>query len=170
MTDMGPLHFCLGIQVFQDPTTKSITLSQRSYIHSILFKYHVDACNGIDTPLPVALKHITPKTHEKTPSYPYTNVLDSIQYLVSCTRLYICFTTNFLSRHMHNPSSLHVMYLKQLLRYLKRTNDLSLTYKYNPSNFFLFVYLTLIGEVILALGNQHQATYFYLLLNSLMAK
>ncbi|KAH7299137.1 hypothetical protein KP509_25G074600 [Ceratopteris richardii] len=100
----------------------------------------MDACNGIDTPLPIALKHITPETPEKTPSYPYANVRGCIRYLVSCTRPNICFATNFLSRHMHNPSPLHVMYLKGLLCYLKRTSGLSLTYKYNPSNFCLLGY------------------------------
>ncbi|KAH7292992.1 hypothetical protein KP509_28G006900 [Ceratopteris richardii] len=41
---------------------------------------------------------------------------------------------------MHNPWPLHVMYLKRLLHYLKHTSDLSLTYKYNPSNFCLLGY------------------------------
>ena len=36
MIDMGELHYCLGIQVFQDHTKGVISISQQSYIRSLL--------------------------------------------------------------------------------------------------------------------------------------
>lgn len=55
MTDMGALHFILGIQVFQDPSQGLIKISQQSYIISLLKKYNMDACKGIETPLTATL-------------------------------------------------------------------------------------------------------------------
>ncbi|KAH6555455.1 hypothetical protein KP509_27G065100 [Ceratopteris richardii] len=128
MTDMGPLHFCLGIQVCQHPTQGTISLNQRSYITSLLSKYHMDSCTGMDTPLPQTLNHnSTPPSIDK-PSFPYAHVLSSIRYLVSCTRADICFASNYLSRYMQNPTHSHIQYLKRLLCYLKQTCDISLTY------------------------------------------
>ncbi|KAH7445117.1 hypothetical protein KP509_02G107600 [Ceratopteris richardii] len=125
---MGQLHYCLGIQVSQDTKKGIITLTQSSYIVSLLSKYHMDTYQGMDTPLPITLKHTTPGHNPASSIFPYTNVLGSIRYLVSCTRPDICFSTNLLSRFLQNPAEIHTQYLKRLLRYLRHTMNIGLSY------------------------------------------
>ncbi|KAH7434384.1 hypothetical protein KP509_06G015200 [Ceratopteris richardii] len=104
MSDLGPLQYCLGIQVLHDPTAGTISLSQSSYIGSLLHTFHMDSCKGVSTPLPTSLKSnpATSSTDAST-DFPFAQMLGSIHYLVTCTRLDICFASNYLSRFMHNP-------------------------------------------------------------------
>ncbi len=134
MQDMGALHYCLGIQVYQDPSHNLIRISQQSYIESLLKKYNMPTCKGVSTPLPISLKTKTPTSSSTmTPTsdmaaFPYANILGGIRYLVTCTRPDICFAANFLSRYMQAPSPIHTQHLKRLLRYLQETKDFGITY------------------------------------------
>ncbi|MCO5562669.1 hypothetical protein L7F22_016297 [Adiantum nelumboides] len=147
MTDMGSLHFCLGIQVQQDAPHGIITISQASYINSLLKKYQMEACKGMDTPLPISLKiqqtdarsraqamqdfpysnilggvrYLVTCTHPDicfVANLPYSNILGGVRYLVTCTHPNICFAANLLSRFMQHRGANQVQYLKRLLRYL----------------------------------------------------
>ena len=51
-----------------------------------------------------------------------------MRYLVSCTRLDICFSAGLLSRFILNPGPKHWQALERVLRYLKHTKDLAITY------------------------------------------
>ncbi|MCO5569407.1 hypothetical protein L7F22_023119 [Adiantum nelumboides] len=132
MTDMGLLHFCLGIQVFQDALQGLIKISQQSYIGSLLKKYDMEACKGVDAQLPANLKI---KKIDDSDSiltvqpFPYANILGGVHYLVTCTRPDICFAANLLSRFMQSPGAAHIQNLKHLLRYLKHTKNLGLIYR-----------------------------------------
>ena len=132
MQDMGALHYCLGIQVFQDHSHGHIRISQQSYVESLLTKYNMSTCKGVSTPLPISLK-IKTSSSTTTPTsdmvaFPYANILGGIRYLVTCTRPDICFAANFLSRYMQAPSLIHTQHLKRLLRYLQETKDFGITY------------------------------------------
>ena len=132
MQDMGALHYCLGIQVIQDPSQGIIQINQKSYIESLLKKYNMSKCKGIATPLPISLKTKTSTSSMTQTSdmvaFPYANILGGIRYLVTCTRPDICFAANFLSRYMQAPSPIHTQHLKRLLRYLQETKDFGITY------------------------------------------
>ncbi|MCO5606637.1 hypothetical protein L7F22_060825 [Adiantum nelumboides] len=82
MTDMGAVHYCLGIQVFQHPSTGVIKISQQSYIKSLLQKYHMFACKGVETPHPTTLKlhqsDVTSTLTADLASFPYANILGGI--------------------------------------------------------------------------------------------
>ncbi|KAH7291985.1 hypothetical protein KP509_29G045200 [Ceratopteris richardii] len=133
MSDLGPLQYCLGMQVLRDPQTGSITLSQSTDINSLLQKFHMDTYKGTATPLPSSLKSgSTALPSEVAPDFPFAQILGSIHYLVTCTRPDICFAANYLSRFMQQPQAHHIHLLKRLLRYLKQTQHYSLTYRTQP--------------------------------------
>ena len=48
-------------------------------------------------------------------SLPYRQILGSIRYLVSCTRLDLSYCVGFLSRFMQNPELAHWQALKRVL-------------------------------------------------------
>ncbi|MCO5609148.1 hypothetical protein L7F22_063370 [Adiantum nelumboides] len=127
MIDMGTLHYCLGIQVLQDPSKGLIRISQQTYIQSLLTTFNMSSCKGVKTPLPTSLKLKQPDStltaSTETQSFPFANILGGIRYLVTCTRPDICFATNLLSRYMKAPSLQHIQHLKRLMRYLQHTKD-----------------------------------------------
>ena len=49
MTDLGYVHYYLGIEVTQHP--KFIFLSQKKYIEDMLNSFGMDECNPFNTPM-----------------------------------------------------------------------------------------------------------------------
>ncbi|KAH6555805.1 hypothetical protein KP509_1Z226500 [Ceratopteris richardii] len=128
MQDLGPLQYCLGIHIHQDPDKGFISLSQSSYVLTLLKRFNHADCKGIDTPLPRSLKPSGVHRPGSSINLPFANILGGVRYLVTCTRLDICFAANYLSRHMQAPQPHHHLYLKRLVRYLRATQTPSLTY------------------------------------------
>ena len=131
---LGPLEHFLGIHVKRNRTLGTLSLSQENFVDNILTKFDMFECSPISTPLTVPCKlssEDSPHTTEETyfmKNIPYRQVLGSIRYLVSCTRPDLSFATGYLSRFMENPGVNHWKALKRVLRYLKYTRDMTLTY------------------------------------------
>ena len=51
LTDLGPLHWLLGIKVERDREARTIRLSQTSYINSIVSRFSLDDAKSVPTPL-----------------------------------------------------------------------------------------------------------------------
>jgi hypothetical protein len=58
--------------------------------------------------------------------YPYLSVIGALMYLVNNTRPNIAFAVNCLGRHSAAPTMRHWNEIKNILRYLNGTIDLSL--------------------------------------------
>lgn len=53
ITDLGELHFILGIQAVRDRSAHAIYLNQTAYIHATLDKFGMGNCTPTSTPLAV---------------------------------------------------------------------------------------------------------------------
>ena len=51
MTDLGSISNCLGISVTRDRVARTISLSQKGYVESLLTKFSLSDCEPIGTPL-----------------------------------------------------------------------------------------------------------------------
>ena len=49
MKDLGELHYCLGIEVWREPSKTLIT--QSKYTKEILKKFNMSDCKAMSTPL-----------------------------------------------------------------------------------------------------------------------
>jgi hypothetical protein len=65
MTDLGLLHDCLGVEVWQ--TGSNIFVSQAKYAMSLLDKFRMEDCKISSTPMEKGLK-ISAKTDSKAVS------------------------------------------------------------------------------------------------------
>lgn len=87
-------------------------------------------CNPIKTPLPSKLDWESLKSDEF-----YDNrcqkLLGSLMYLLICTRPDLSFTVNVLSRFVNKNNKQVWEYLRRVLRYLKGTINLKLTFRKN---------------------------------------
>ena len=54
MPDLGLMHYCLGIEVFQEPS--KIFISQRKYAWEILKAFGMIECNTVVSPIEVNAK------------------------------------------------------------------------------------------------------------------
>jgi tRNA C32,U32 (ribose-2'-O)-methylase TrmJ len=59
---------------------------------------------------------------------PYASAIDSIMYAMLCTRSDVLYALSVTSRYQANPGMKHWNAAKNILKYLRRTNDMFLVY------------------------------------------
>nr|GEW19632.1 retrovirus-related Pol polyprotein from transposon TNT 1-94 [Tanacetum cinerariifolium] len=60
---------------------------------------------------------------------PYSSAVGSLMYTMVCTRLDLAHAVSVVSRYMHNPGKVHWEVVKCILRYLKGTSNIGLSFK-----------------------------------------
>ena len=125
MTDLGYVHYYLGIEVTQHP--KSIFLSQKKYIGDLLNRFGMTECNPLSTLMEQNLKLTSIEGKEFEDATKYRKLVGSLIYLTT-TKPDISFTVGILSRFMQKPCEGHWSAAKRVLRYLKGTQDLGIKY------------------------------------------
>ena len=108
-----------------------ISIDQEKYIEDLLEKFSMHNCKPVATPLiPNSTVNkeepdISLDQHDVTK---FQELIGGLMYLVTCTRPDIAAAVGQLARVMSQPSKLHWSAAKHVLRYLKGTKGLSLTY------------------------------------------
>jgi hypothetical protein len=135
MKDLGPLSFCLGIELTQDVKKQTITLSQSKYIKETLSRFNMENYKGVTTPInrnEKLSKEMCPKTEEEKKAVemlPYQSLVGSLMYLAVSTRPDIAHAVSMLSQFNTNFGEQHWRAAKRVLRYLKNTENLGLMFK-----------------------------------------
>eukprot|EP00253_Pinus_taeda_P020484 PITA_20484 len=80
MTDLGYVHYYLGIEVTQHP--KSIFLSQKKYIGDLLNRIGMTECNPLSTPMEQNLKLTSIEGKEFEDATKYRQLIGSLIYLI----------------------------------------------------------------------------------------
>ena len=109
ITDLGSLHYFLGIQITH--TSTSLFLSQSKYIEELLLKSEMVDAKACDTPcLP---SHRLLKEDGAPYSNPttYRSIVGALQYL-TFTRLEIAFFVHQVCQFMQNPMVSHFTAVK----------------------------------------------------------
>jgi hypothetical protein len=104
MTDLGLLHYYLGIEVDKKP--KHIFISQKKYIGELLNKFEMKDCNHVSTPMEKNLKLTSNQGSAFEDPTKYKQLVGSLIYLTT-TRRDITFVVGILSRFMHQPCEGH---------------------------------------------------------------
>eukprot|EP00253_Pinus_taeda_P010976 PITA_10976 len=125
MTDLGYVHYYLGIEVNQHP--KSIFLSQNNYIGDLLNMFGMTECNPLTTPMEKNLKLTSIEGKEFEDTTKYRQLVGSLNYLTT-TRPDISFAIGILSRFMQKPCEGHWLAAKRVLRSLKGTQEFGIKY------------------------------------------
>ena len=122
MVDKGEAHHILGMSIRRERETKSMFISQRKYLESVLQRFGMENCKPISTPLEYG-KHFN-KLSENQEAFDkeiYQQAIGCLIYLSTVTRPDIAAAVGILSRFMSNPSKDHWTGIKRILRYLKGT-------------------------------------------------
>ena len=102
-------------------------MDQSAYIRTVLNKFKMHECHPVATPLPSKLDYEGLNSEEQYDA-PCQSVLGCLMYIMTCTRPDLSVAINILSRYVHKNNLVTWQYLKRVLRYLKRSVNLTLTF------------------------------------------
>ena len=112
-TDLGPIHWLLGIKITWDCKARTTRLSQELYIKSILACFGLEDAKGAMMPMVPGAVY----SHEDAPNNPtdaakmgktpYQEAIGSLMYASVATRPDIMFTVSTLLQFLENPRIAH---------------------------------------------------------------
>jgi hypothetical protein len=118
MTDLGFLHYFLGLQVFQ--TNEGIFLSQSKYAFDLLRRFHMDDCKPTPSPFHYGVNISATCTSPEVDATLYRQLVGSLLYLThTCPDL--SFVVDHVARHMQTLHESHWKATKRILHYVHGT-------------------------------------------------
>jgi hypothetical protein len=124
MTDLGFLHYFLGLQVFQ--TNEGIILSHSKYSCD-LCHFHMDDCKPTRSPFQSGVKLSSTFTSLEVDASLYRQLVGSLLYLTH-TRPDLSFVVGLVARYMQTPHEIHWKEAKRILRYVRGTIQFGIHY------------------------------------------
>ena len=131
MTDIGPLAYYLGMGVERDRQQRTLYLSQKAYLEKVIRDQGMWECNSMATPMDTGIKliaadpgYICPADEKRR----YQSAVGSLMYAMLGTRPDIAYAVSVVSRYASNPNQSHWQAVKRILRYLRHSLDLRLTF------------------------------------------
>jgi Reverse transcriptase (RNA-dependent DNA polymerase) len=135
--DNGPISSFLGLKVIRNRTgtARTLELSQKTYIESLVKEFLGGLVNSKPTPLELnqRLEPNLDPVDEKLRTE-YQQLVGSLMWLAMRTQLDIAYHVSILSRFLQNPSRSHWGAAKRVLRYLHGTKHFVITYHYSSRN------------------------------------
>ncbi|CAA7059133.1 unnamed protein product [Microthlaspi erraticum] len=134
MKDLGPAKQILGMRIVRDRGERLIHLSQEKYIEKVLRRFHMDKSKVVSTPLAAHFRlssQQSPSTElekQDMARVPYASAVGSLMYAMVCTRPDLAHAVGVVSRFLSNPGRDHWTAVKWILRYLRGTSSLKLTF------------------------------------------
>ena len=131
MTDLGLVKYVLGFQVWQ--SKGEVFICQEKYIEDLLKTFHMATCKLVSTPMSFNEKLQQEDAAEKEDAKTYWSLVGSLIYLTN-TRPDVVHSVSLISRFMVQPSKLHYVVAKRILRYLRGTKKRGILYKKENDN------------------------------------
>jgi hypothetical protein len=132
--DLGELAWCLGMEFTRDRQQGTSTLSQRKYTYDVLDQYRMLDCNPVGVPYDETRRVNNNVKLEVDMSKIFRSMVGSLMYLAVATRPDIAFSVNQLARVMSAPDEFHWESAKKVLRYLKGTMNIGITFSGGINN------------------------------------
>ena len=131
MHDFGAMKEILGMKITRDPGSNTIYLSQSAYILKVLADEDFVSHKPSRVPhMPKEyLKKATEGERAGVDTTRFKRILGCLLYIAICTRPDISAATSAVAAFCSEPGSTHVIALERILRYLKMTHSLRLTFK-----------------------------------------
>jgi hypothetical protein len=134
ITDLGELHWLLGIEVTRNRDNHTISLSQKSYLESIICRFNFEDLKPVSNPMEPSTKLHSGQSPSTGAEYaamthvPYREAVGSLMYASLGTRPDISYAVTTVSRFSSNPGQAHWDAVRRIYRYLSGTKELKLTY------------------------------------------
>jgi hypothetical protein len=132
LKDLGELHYFLGIEV--NKVRDGLVLTQEKYANDLLKRVGMSGCKHVSTPLSTNEKlslHEGSLLGQKDATQ-YRSIVSALQYL-TLTRPDIAFLVNKVCQFLHAPTTMHWAAVKRILRYIKSSLGLGITFRRSSS-------------------------------------
>eukprot|EP00882_Tetradesmus_deserticola_P012471 GHRQ01013216.1.p1 GENE.GHRQ01013216.1~~GHRQ01013216.1.p1 ORF type:complete len:372 (+),score=127.55 GHRQ01013216.1:381-1496(+) len=127
--DLGETNHYLGINIIRDRGSGTIKLSQELMITKMIEQYGQTDARTLTTPLSPSIKLSAGEGDPlDTATYPYSQLVGKLMYLMVCTRPDIAYAVGALARYMSKPLMTHWQAAKGVVRYLAGTSKHGLTF------------------------------------------
>lgn len=126
MSMMGELKYFLGIQINQ--TSEGTYVHQTKYVKEILKKFNLNESNMAKTPMHPTCCLGKDEVSKKVDQKIYRGMIGSLLYLTA-TRPDIQFSICLCARFQSDPRESHLTAVKRILRYLKGTTNVGMSYR-----------------------------------------
>jgi hypothetical protein len=132
-SDGGPVNYFLGFNVFRDQTQRKLYVSQEHHMEALLDKFDLTNANPARNPFPAnfILIPATDADHALAAHEPYPQMAGAILYAATITRPNLSYFAGVLARYISKWNFEHYKAAKHLLRYIRGTSDLCLTFDAN---------------------------------------
>ena len=85
ISDMGEIHWLLGVEIKRDRQARTITLSQRAYIDAICARYRLQDARPATTPMEAGAQLTNGDEDVPSSPYPYKEIVGSLMYAAMAT-------------------------------------------------------------------------------------
>eukprot|EP00253_Pinus_taeda_P026293 PITA_26293 len=116
MTELGHLHYFLGLQVLQ--SKEGISLSQSKYAYDLLHHFHMEYCKSAPSPFHFGAKISVTCPSPEVDATLYCQLVGKLLYLTH-TRPELSFVVGLIARFMQNPHEIHWKAAKRILCYVR---------------------------------------------------
>ena len=134
VTDLGELHWMLGIEIQRDRAAGTIHLSQRAYINAILRRFHLSDAKPLSTPMDPQVRLSSEQAPATAAEFaamrdvPYREAVGALNWAALAMHPDIAFAVATVARFAAKPGPAHWEAVKRVYRYLAGTRDLWLSY------------------------------------------
>jgi hypothetical protein len=125
MSLLGELSFFLGLQIRQK--NQGMFISQTKYIREMIKKFGMEECKPVITPMQTTCKLSKDDDSKSTYQRQYRLMTGNLLYLI-ISRLDVMQEVEQVARFQEEPKESHVLAVKRIFRYLKRTKEFGLWY------------------------------------------
>lgn len=123
----GELRYFLGMEIHRDRSARKLWITQHQYTNKILDKFGLSQCSPNRVPISpsVASKLVqgSPSDHDEASHLPFREIMGSLQYAATMTRVDITFAVRKLSSYNACWTRPQFELAKGVLRYLAGTRD-----------------------------------------------
>eukprot|EP00873_Tetraselmis_striata_P042412 jgi/Tetstr1/462676/TSEL_007642.t1 len=148
--DLGVCAWALGMAVERDWDNATLKVHQAKYIDDMVHKFNLADAYAVSTPAEVGAD-VPSSNKPLAAEMPYQALVGSLLYAMVATRPDIAEAVSKLCRVMAKPEQLHWQAAKRVLRYLKGTKTLGLTFSGGKAHGLLHGYCDAdwAGDVVL---------------------
>ena len=118
LKDLGPLSYFLGLQILR--TSKGLFVTQTKYAQDLLLRVHMHTSKPARTPCAPNTRLSPTDGTLLSNLHEFRSLVGSLHYL-TFTRPNLSFAVQQVCQFMSNPTDIHLIAAKRILRYVNRT-------------------------------------------------
>ncbi len=130
MVDQGEISYLLGMSIKRDRQSRTLTISQPSYLEKVLKRFGMENSKPVATPIEPGKRFQQMESEEDAFDVEmYRQAIGCLTYASTSTRPDLAAAVGMLAQYMSKPSKEHWAGVKRILRYIRGTLNYGLKFQ-----------------------------------------